>query len=462
MNSFRKTVLVLAAAFIMTGVASATFYQLSFRGLQTGQSAVDAGENLDFSTNIVNTGDNPRTDIRVEASLVSGSDRSVVFKRVVNDDVDLAGREVLGVGETLEIPENVPTGDYSLMLQAVDSSGATKAFISRDIRVENSRSVPDVSLGNKGVYIVAERIEVGDDYIRRYEQPSYGTQGANVLAGVNFTVEFKMENTGSETVSPTADFTVSPTYSEGETVKQFSKDLGTLAPGESREYSFPLKLSEPGTYDLNADIMDEGLNLGSGQVRVVIAGKDGSITDVSNSQDVYSSSEAVQASATVVGPAGGSTTVENAELDMKVLKQGSEIASASRTIAELPRTPKDYSLTVSPGQDLERYTLKFILRNNGEVYDTYSAEYQPLEAERKLTESGMIKEEGECFDNNVCTEEEFELGNCYDCINVSRSKFEDRKDERPETGEGPGLIVYLLLAGVVFMLGAVGYRRWLR
>lgn len=463
MNRYRRLSMVLFIVLMFVGFSYAAFYQISFRGFKVSTTSIDAGGSVDVESNIVNLGENPRTDITVKAMLIRNSDKSVVFTDTVRNDIDLAGREVVKIKDSVQVPEDVPEGDYSLTLRAVDASGITKAFVSEDVSVNNDREISSVSFGNKGVYLLAERIITGNGYTRTYEVPSYGTQGENILPGSNFSIKFNLENTGTTTVSPEARIKIVPTYADGEEpVKEFTKDLGDIAPGKNNEYEFESRLLKPGTYELKTQIVgSNGKGMGSSQVRLVIAGEGGSITDLANSQDTYDSGETVKASATVVGPADGSTTVNNADLKMEVLKNGEVVTSDSRTIDTLPLSPKDYQLSVKADQELTNYSLRVTLGKEGTVYDTYEAEYQPLEAEKALTESGQIRQQNACYDNGVCTEKEFEMGSCYDCINVSKSRFVENKKEPDNTDQGnAGLPVVLLVSLLILLAGGAAYWRW--
>lgn len=464
MNLYRKFFTVLLLCLMVTGLTSAAFYQLSFRGLEIDNTNVDAGESIDFSTNIVNLGDNPRTDITVEALLVRESDKSVVYREDVRTDVDLAGREAILVDESFNVPNNVPEANYTLTVRAVDASGIAKAFVSERITVNNDRSITSVNFGNKGVFLLAERVVTGDGFTRTYSLPSYGDQGENVLPGSNFTLRFNLENSGTQRVSPEARFEIVPTYADdAEPVKEFTRELGPISPQATREYSFESEVKTPGTYEVNVDVVDSNENfLSSSQVRLVIAGSGGSITDVANTQDTYVAGESVMATATVVGPADGSTVVRDAFLRMNITQDGEQITSTSRTIDRLPLSPQGYQLQTDVNQELSNYTLKISLGKGDRVYDTYVASYQPLTAERSLTSGGQIKMQNACFDDGVCTEREFEIGDCYDCIGVSESKFVENEedDTDPNQNSGNTLVYVALVLLLVAILGGFGYKYW--
>lgn len=459
MHNHNKTFTLLILITTLTGLASANYYDLSFRGLTTAQDEVQAGESINISTNLANTAEEPRTDIEVELSIVRDTDKSVVHKEVLRKDVDLAGRELRLIEEDVDIPESVPEGSYSLTVMARDASGIAKAYLSEDLQINNERKISSAALGNQGVFLLAERVVNGDGYTRTYDLPSYGTQGENVLPGSDFTVKFNLENTGTNPISPDADIQITPTYSNEEPLKTSTEDLGTLASQETKEYSFDYNVNNPGTYVVSADIEDSETELVSGQVRLVIAGAGGSITDVANSQDTYRQGETVESNVTIVGPADGTTTVLDAEVAMEVIKGGQTIMKDSKSLDTLPLNPKDYTLSAETPEDLDQYTLKITLGKDDQVYDTYTAEYQELDPERTLTTTGEVKEKGLCFDDGECTKEEQQIGNCYDCRNVDQelNQTDDGKNNQQESGNAtlPIIAVLLLLLATVTV-----YWRW--
>ncbi len=463
MNLQTKTAAVLILSLFLTGITSAAYYQISFRGMKADQTQIQAGNEVNFETNIANLGENPRTDITVEALLVRDSDNSVVHREVINDDVDLAGREILLLDETVQVPSSTPEGDYNLVIRGLDSSGIAKAFVSEDISVSNDRSISSLSFGNKGVYLLTPRIVTGEGYTRRYSLPSYGTQGENVLPGSNFSIKFSLENKGTETVNPEARFRIVPTYSQNpEPVKEFSQDLSAIGPAETANYSFEQQLTTPGTYQVYAEIFDgEGNEMASSRVRLVIAGAGGSITDVSNSQDTYAAGQEFSLDATLVGPADGSTTVRDAQLAVQVTSEGSEVFTETKTIDKLPLSPQDYTVSRQLQQNLENYSINVTLGKDDRIYDTYTADYEPLTAERSLTEGGQVRNRNACFDDGKCTEREFEIGNCYDCIGVSEARFENNQSQTPDQDEGgANLPLAIIIPIVVLVLGGALYWRW--
>ncbi|MDY6777566.1 MAG: hypothetical protein SVU32_02800, partial [Candidatus Nanohaloarchaea archaeon] len=129
-----------------------------------------------------------------------------------------------------------------------------------------------------------------------------------------------------------------------------------------------------------------------------------------------------------------------------------------QTIDRLPFNPVDRTFSLSAPQDLQQYTLRVVLGKGDTVYDTFTASYEPLTVERKLTASGQVKKAGACFTDGVCTQEEYEIGSCYDCIGVETPPGQQPGQQKKTGGIPQGVIVIaFLIAGIV--AGVVIYRQ---
>ncbi|MDY6777943.1 MAG: hypothetical protein SVU32_04700, partial [Candidatus Nanohaloarchaea archaeon] len=113
----RRNAVIMLFFVLFTALVSATFYQISFRGIEVSQTSVEAGETINFTTNLVNLDDAPYTDVIVTAQLIRETDRTRVARTTVNSDVDLAAREVTAIRGELTVPEDAPGGSYTLNLQ---------------------------------------------------------------------------------------------------------------------------------------------------------------------------------------------------------------------------------------------------------------------------------------------------------------------------------------------------------
>lgn len=457
----RKTTILATFLILTTFLGSAVFYQISFRGFEIDSSEVDAGDELGYQSNIVNLGSGPYTDVQVRASLVRQSDKTQMFEKIIHEDVDLAGREITTLNDSLQIPENIPAGDYNLIITGNTPTGNPMSYISRQITVNNQEDVKRVELGQNGLYLESTKVVIGDDIITTFELPSYGSQGENMLPGANFSIKFALENTGSQQVSPVADIEIIPTYStEGEPVKSFERQLGTLETGEKMNYSFDEVVNSPGTYRVVANIETQnGEQMASNEVRLVIAGEGGSIVNVENSRDTYGQGDIMRVNASIVGPADGSSVVQNAYLRMEVLKDGDQVFQSEKTIDRLPLSTSGYMFRQETPEQLGRYTLRVELGKGDVVYDTFEAQYENLVAEKRLTSDGQVWAQNQCYDDGTCTQREYELGNCYDCMNVTEPPA-NQTDDGDEGGDDLQRIAVVAGIAALLALLAVGYRRW--
>lgn len=456
----RKTAIFATLVLLTTFLGTAVFYQISFRGLQIDSQEVDAGQELGYQTNIVNLGSGPYTDIQVKASLIRQSDRTQMFEKILHDDVDLASREIQTLNDTLKIPSSVPRGDYNLIITGNTPTGNPMSYISKQITVNNDEDVKKVEFGQNGLYLESTKVVIGDNVITTFELPSYGSQGENILPGTNFSIKFELENAGSQEINPEADIQIIPTYSDdGESIKDIQKDLGSLESGESQKYSFEEIVNSPGTYRVVGNIYTEdGDQLASNEVRLVISGEGGSIVNVENSRDTYGQGDMVRVNASIVGPADGSSVVQDAYLKTEILKDDEQVFQEEKTIDRLPLSTTGYVFREETPEQLGKYTLRVELGKGDIVYDTFEAEYQHLTAEKRLTSDGQVWQQNQCYDDGECTQREYELGNCYDCLNVT----EPPANQTDTTEEDDNLTRIAVAAGVAALIAlmALGYRRW--
>lgn len=458
-----RKIATLATLFVAFAfLTSAVSYELSFRGIELDENNLNAGDTVNVTTNLVNLGEEPRTDNSVTVSLTKESDNTVFFKEEIRNDIDLAPREIEKITENIQIPERAPSGTYNILLQSGTPTGVPTTFIEEEINVENDRTVKNVQLGRQGVYLMTQRIINTNETVRTFELPSYGNQGENILPGTDFGIHFKLSNTGNERIDPEAEFSIIPTYSDDkQPIDSFTRDLEAIEVGESNSYNFSRSMTEPGTYNLETVIRDsDGNQLSSADVRVVISGEGGSIVDVGNHNDTYSQGQEMSVDTMIVGPADGSSVVNNAYLSMEVSQDGETLIQERETIDQLPYTPEERTLESEVPEDLDDYTVRIVLGKGDAVYDTFEADYQELDPERLLTESGEVWDENQCFDDGECTEREYELGDCYDCFGVSGSKFNDSDDQTEETGSILDQEYIYILLIIIGISAIVVYWRW--
>ena len=440
-----RAVSILTLLLLVTGTVAGVTYDLSFVGIEVDETDLATGDQLSYQSNLVNTADAPHTDVTVTGMLIRKNDRNLVYETTVQEDIDLAPRELVTVGGNHTIPEEVPAGDYQWILQAETQTGTPVAYMSESVSITNPSEVPSVSFGEGGVYLLIDRVQVGDGIVREYQQPTYGSSGETAIPGNPAEVVFELTNDGTTDLDLTANIEVIPTYAaDTEPVTTASEDLGTLTVGETQEYNASVTVDDPGTYRVVTDIVDSnGESIGEGEVRLVIAGDGGSIVNVANVQDVYDAGDTIGTNVSYVGPADGSTVVEDATLTMQVRKDNSTVLEETHQIDQLPFNVEEYEFTAEAPEDLDDYTLRIVLGKDDTTYDTFTASYQELDPERVLTEDGTVRVQGECVDDGVCTRAEYEKGGCFDCRNVDEppeeTSYFNEVDETPgEDTQDPG------------------------
>ncbi len=461
---------ILAIGVLLTfSAATATSFDISFRGLEVDEPVYNAGETLEGRANILNHGDGPQVGLNVYAFLQRESDNSVVFETVLEEDIDLASRELRLVEIEEEIPSDIPEGEYELIYRVESSSGIPVAFIQEEVYIENEEVTDVVELGSSGVYLVYEQIITQGDSVVTRRQPSYGTHGETVLPGSEFDIRAEIVNPGDSSVELSAETKIRPTYStKDKDIREFEEQIGSLDPGEEKVYTLETSMNQPGTYEVETVINNEdGDRMTGGSVRLVIGGEGGSITEVRNYEDVYKEGEYFGSEVTIVGPADGVSTVENAFLNLEILKEDEVVISEEKTIDRLPFQPEDFEFGFEVPEDLEEYVLRIELGKDDLVFDVYEEEYSELIPDRVLTEDGYVRERGECVMDGVCTKQEYEMG-CYDCRGVEEEpekesyfvrtfEEEDEETEEPEEDDEYwriGLVAAIGLIAVVLL----GYK----
>lgn len=428
----------------LTVTVAGSAYDISFVGIDVDETDLSVGDDLSYQTNIVNLAESPHTDLDVRGMLIRNSDRNLVFERDIASDIDLAPRELHTVTGSHELPDDVPSGDYEWIIQAYTQTGVPVAYMSSSVSITNPNEVPSVTFAESGVYLMIDRVQVGDGYVREFEQPTYGSSGQTAIPGRPFDIMFELNNDGTTEMDLRANVEIVPTYdASNEPIESFSEDLGTLAVGASEEYNITASVEEPGTYRVVTDIVDgDGTVRAEGEVRLVIGGNGGSIVNVANQQDTYDEGETMNVDVSYVGPADGSSIVEDAALTATVLDGDETVVEEDYQISQLPFTVESHSFSMDAPEDLDQYTLEVTLGKDGTTYDTFTAEYQNLDPERVLTDDGEVRVQGECIDDGTCTQAEYEKGGCFDCRNKDEppeeTSYFNEVDETPSGPEDPG------------------------
>jgi hypothetical protein len=452
-NKLSKAATLVLLLGLLLGAATSLEFDLTFQGYEISQETVSVSEETDVSFSIANRAESPYTDIKIVAEFYEVSSGEKRYQYTLRNDFNLAGREIETINSSIPLEDSMPEGSYEVHINAKTPSGTTVAYITEGLDIVNPNRFKSAEFGRRGVYLILPRVVSSSDSTTRYERISIGSQGKNAIPGKPFDIAFNVENLNEEKIDPTAKVTIRDTYSsEDPIVKEYTKDLDGISANGKKYYELNGSVSEPGTYEVLVEVEDEGLKLASGEVRLVIAGPSGSITNMENRQDVYNQGETVTINSTIVGSADGSTQVPMANLNLTVVQNNETKYRDSKRLEKLPFNPVEKSFEFSSPTDLDNYTVRLVLGSSGLTFDTYEARYQEIKAEKYLSDQGWVVDENVCIDDNICTEREKEIGNCYDCRGLDTENKTGEETDEKQTIEYRKYIPALIIISTVLII----------
>lgn len=400
-------------------------FAIGFMGSEISSDEISLTEEINFESYIVNRDDSVKSNIQLIYEFKKKSDSSLMYS--FSENYFFAPNEVKYINKSISFPENLPSGDYVFTVQIKSSSGTPLSFISHDL-VINSKLNDDIIFKNLPYLKIYYDY---DENIRRFEL-SYSNTGKPVLPGDTFDVKFSLINKDMENKDIVIELSLENSYSDGDFI--LLKKLNESLSGNSvTNFSIPLEYEDSGTYSLNVKIYDENDVLLSGDdVRLVIMGEGGNILNVFNKQDTYASNENVELDVSYVGPADGITNVDGAYLLAEIYDEKEEkIAEESIEGISLPLNPESKQFSISTNKNLEYYSVRVVLGKGNKTYDEVILDYMPLEPEMLISKKGMFYRPNSenCFDDNICTENEELLGNCYDCVSKTYEETSEEVDE---------------------------------
>lgn len=428
-------------------------YSITFFGINVNKELFIGGENVIVNTTIINQEYYVHTNLTIYFKLVRESDGGIISSNAVI--INLDKREVKKLAQNLSIPRSALSGKYTVLVEAYSSSDVSISSISTQIEIKNKINKGAI-FDRKGVYLKVPITEkLTEKIVRTIYHYIYGTSGENVPKNSPFYIMFNLTNVGEESLKMDVKIKIVPTYQPDKIIKFIEKNLSTLKIGESKVYEIETKLEKPGTYRVIVELYSDNEKLMEKELRVVIKGEGGSIIGLRNIKDVYKKGEKVKIEITIVGPAD-KTKVENAYLKLELIKEGQSIKVVNKNIGELSATPATLSFEFEAPMDLMKYEIFVELGKGDEIYDTARASYELLEPQLILSEDGRIRSaklEG-CFDDNICTEKEFEIGNCLDCAGVEAPVTPtitpiEKEEEKPQ------VMPYILLMGLIIVIVSI-------
>jgi hypothetical protein len=450
MNSRRYLLLFLILGSLTLPVlGQGEVYEVVFQGLESPERA-QASEEIEFHTFIANYDSEPHTDYKIKASIVDAAEGTVEHEKIIKNDVDLASREVQEISSSIEIPETVPSSNYYLVLEALAPTGSSFSSVRKEIRINNPNQQTSASLGSNGMYLRIPRIKPGSGYIKKFDQISAGAQGEHVIPGTKFDIEFKVQNDGSTAIQPTGRIKIENSYS-GEKAKTLEFDVERLEPGESKLKTLQTSMTEPGTYKGKLSITNDNTELIESSVRIVIAGEAANVIRVENEEDTYSSGDKFRLESTYVGPADGTTEINNGYMELQVREDNKTVFTKTKKIDKFSYNPETLEFEKRLGTGLNDYQVRIELGKDDKIFDVWKSRYQKLEPEMIITDTGTIKEYGVCVDDGVCSPDEWGEG-CYDCREYDErpesAKLEEPEEETDKSSKWYLDPVYLIIAAI--------------
>jgi hypothetical protein len=345
----------------------------------------------------------------LEYELVRDIDKAIIFSEVKH--FALGQREAKEFEKNIELNTDLITGKYYLNVNIKSPTQYPLSGFVHDINIVSS-SVEAVYL-MKGPYFKFPIDNNGTLVLIE----SYGTTGSNIDMNADFDLIFNLQSDLTDNSNLIAVVDVYPSYSDV-IDSSFEYDLYDVNKNIEKIFSFPMNYNKSGTYNVVLSIYSGTELLVSKDVRMVISGISGSIVRVSNIKDVYYPNEEVIIEADLVGPADGANILKDAKLDLFLSQYGEQLFYFSNSLDDLDFDVITSRFAFGTQDLLDAYLVRIVLRDDsGFIYDEVELSYEELALEKVISEDGRIYDPNvdACFDDNVCNNIEYSLGDCSDC-----------------------------------------------
>ncbi len=404
--------------FFLLFSASSVFGSVGILDIKVDADNIVSDHNLEVNTLVVNRDDNVRAGLVLAYNVYRDIDKALVASG--QSSISLGAYEVKEVLSSVSVGELISSGGYSIGIAVMSPSGSILASFSESFVVENSMS-GGIFFENGPFFKIPLGNPDGGVFIE-----SYGSLGHNIPRDTTFYLKFALKNSFNEDKSVNMKTDFIPTYSS-ESVFSLDENFGVIPANELKEFEFPLEYGIPGTYRVVVSISYEGKKRFEKEVRMVISGESASITNVFNKNDVYNTGDTFELSLDMIGPADGVNVVEDAYLRLIIMKEGKEIKIVEKEVNSLGFQPLSDSFSFVTDIDLSYYSCKIVLGKGNTIFDQVEIDYEPLVVERVITPDGRVYSPtiNGCFNDDVCTKEELDFGNCYDCKNEANTNIDD-------------------------------------
>ena len=408
-----KSMFILFLIIISANSVYATFTGVGVLNSEISSDTINL-ENVDtvqIDNSIVNYENYIRAELIINYKLINKEDGSEIIDE--NTILSLGAYEVKDMSKELKIPNTIPTGEYQIKILINGPNNIPLTGFNHDIHIDNKDTIKPL-LVTKGPYLKIPLVL--DSGTGTYIE-SYGTTGSNVLQGSTYYLNFNLKNENSNYNDLKTIINIIPTLGDTslETI-EYKLNPYTSAT-QIDNYEIEMDFDKPGTYRITLSFYNGNSFLFQKEVRLVVTGEGGSILRVKNKQDTYNIGDTISIDADLIGPADGATKLKDIYLKLILSENNKILKEITKNIPTLEFTTMRETINFTSEWNLEKYRIQLILGKDDTIYDETTINYEPIIVEKMISPEGMIysPNAGGCFDNNICTSEERQIGNCYDC-----------------------------------------------
>ena len=406
-------ILLLFSSIIFTNSVSATFTGIGILNSEINSDTINL-ENIDtvqINNSIVNYDNYIHAELIINYKLINQKDGSEIINE--NRILSFGAYEVKDISKELKIPNTIPTGEYIINIFVNGPNNIPLAGFNHKIQINNKDIINPLTIV-KGPYLKIPF--VSDSGTITYIE-SYGTTGSNVLQGSTYYLKFNLKNENSNYNDLKAIINIIPTLGDSP-LKTIEYKLNPYTSAtQIDDYEIEMTFNTPGTYRITLSFYNGDSFLFQKEVRLVITGEGGSILHVKNKQDTYNIGDTISIYTDLVGPADGATKLKDIYLKLILSEDNKIIKVIIKDIPSLEFKTMTETISFISEWNLEKYKIQMILGKDDVIYDEITINYEPIIVKKMITPDGRIYSPGlgGCFDNNICTTEERQSGNCYDC-----------------------------------------------
>lgn len=374
---------------------------------------------------IVNNDEEIREDLILEYELVRDIDKAIIYS---DSEIFALGRmQARDFEKNINLNMDLDSGKYYLNINIKSPTQYPLAGFVHSIDID--------SLNKNSLYLMKGpyfRFPISDNGTVIFIE-SHGTTGSNIDMGIDFELIFNLISNLEDNSNLVALIDVYPSYSDI-IQESFEYKLADIERGVERKFTFPMNSEKPGTYNVVLSIYSGDEVLVSKDVRMVISGISGSIVRVSNLKDVYYPGDQVVIDADLVGPADGASILNDAVLELSIKQYGNDLYYFSNPISSLDTDVINSKFSFVTNDFLDEYLVRIVLSDGYEkIYDEVELSYEELFVDKVISEDGRIYDPTivGCFDDNVCTDVEYSIGDCLDCYLKNENEVISNDDINP-------------------------------